>query len=87
MYGPLSLTRLATRHDATGDALPMRSFYAVHSRPSFFRASDFNAIVDDPAVIGLHVSVKDYDTSRPFPGSLYAWALERAEGAASLSAP
>ena len=81
IYGPASLTALARRHGELKYALPKRSFYAVHAEPRrFFEASDFSALIADPAVIGLHISPKGRGKQAPAPGSLYAWAAERFDG-------
>jgi hypothetical protein len=78
IYGPAALTALARRAGELHYALPKKSFYAVHAEPKlFFDASDFSALIRDPAVIGLHVSPKGRGSQPPIPGSLYAWAAER----------
>ena len=78
IYGPAALTALARRAGELHHALPKKSFYAVHAEPRlFFDASDFSALIRDPAVIGLHVSPKGRGSKPPIPGSLYAWAAER----------
>jgi hypothetical protein len=78
IYGPAALTALARRAGELHYALPKKSFYAVHAEPRlFFDASDFSALIRDPAVIGLHVSPKGRGSQPPIPGSLYAWAAER----------
>ncbi|MGZ3351077.1 MAG: hypothetical protein ACXU89_19265 [Xanthobacteraceae bacterium] len=78
IYGPAALTALARRSGELHHALPKKSFYAVHAEPRlFFDASDFSALIRDPAVIGLHVSPKGRGSQPPIPGSLYAWAAER----------
>src|SRR5438105_6154863 len=46
IYGPASLTALARRFDALPDALPKKSFYAVHAEPRrVFERSDFSALI------------------------------------------
>jgi hypothetical protein len=78
IYGPAALTALASRHGSLRDALPMKSFYAVHSEPKrFFEPSDFSALIGDPDVFGLHLSPKGRSKKAPVAGSLYAWAAER----------
>jgi hypothetical protein len=78
IYGPASLTALAKRSNALREALPKKSFYAVHAEPGrFFDASDFCALIGDPDIIGLHISPKGRGDTAPVPGSLYAWAAER----------
>lgn len=78
IYGPPALTILARRSDDLRHALPKKSFYAVHSEPRlFFEPSNFSGIIDDPDVIGLHISGKGRSKQPPVPGSLYAWAAER----------
>jgi hypothetical protein len=78
IYGPASLTALANCSDALRDALPKKSFYAVHAEPKrVFERSDFSALISDPDIIGLHISPKGRGNMAPVPGSLYAWAAER----------
>ncbi len=78
IYGPAALTALANRAGSSRDALPKKSFYAVHADPTpFFAPSDFAALIADPEIIGLHISPKGRGNSVPVPGSLYAWAVER----------
>jgi hypothetical protein len=78
IYGPAALTALARRAGELHYALPKKSFYAVHAEPKlFFEPSDFSALIDDPEIIGLHISPKGRGDQRPIPGSLYAWAAER----------
>ena len=78
IYGPAALTALANRAGSSREALPKKSFYAVHADPKlFFESTDFSELVGDPGVIGLHVSPKGRGNSAPIPGSLYAWAVER----------
>jgi hypothetical protein len=78
IYGPAALTALANRAGSAPDALPKKSFYAVHADAAqFFEPSDFAALIADPDVIGLHVSPKGRGNSAPIPGSLFAWAVER----------
>ena len=78
IYGPAALTALAHRAGSSRDALPKKSFYAVHAEPKrFFKPSDFSALVGDPDIVGLHISPKGRGSQRPIPGSLYAWAAER----------
>lgn len=78
LYGPAALTALARRFGETGYALPKKSFYAVHSEPKlFFEPGDYNGLIDDPGVIGLHISGKGRSLRPPVPGSLHAWAMAR----------
>lgn len=78
IYGPAALTVLARRHRELHDALPKRSFYAVHAEPKrFFEPSDFSELIADPDVIGLHISPKGRVNESPVAGSLYAWAAQR----------
>jgi hypothetical protein len=78
IYGPASLTALARRANELQYALPKQSFYAVHADPKrFFEQTDFSRLIDDPEVIGLHISPKGRGGEPPIAGSLYAWAAER----------
>ena len=78
IYGPAALTALARREGSMQHALPKRSFYAVHAEPKlFFEPSDFSRYLDDPEIIGLHISPKGRGKDAPIPGSLYAWAVEK----------
>src|SRR6202045_3583683 len=78
IYGPAALTALARRADELRYALSRKSFYAVHAEPKlFFEPSNFSALINDPGIIGLHISPKGRGKQRPIPGSLYAWAAER----------
>jgi hypothetical protein len=78
IYGPASLTALARRAGELHHALLKKSFYAVHAEPKlFFEPSDFSAVITDPEIIGLHISPKGRGGERPFPGSLFAWAMEK----------
>jgi hypothetical protein len=78
LYGPAALTALARRHGETAHALPKQSFYAVHAEPKlFFDPSDFEVLIADPAVIGLHISPKGRGNQAPAAGSLHAWAAKR----------
>jgi hypothetical protein len=78
IYGPAALTALAHRSGSSRDALPKKSFYAVHAVPKrFFEPSDFSALIGDPDIVGLHISPKGRGSQQPIPGSLYAWAAER----------
>jgi hypothetical protein len=78
IFGPAALTALARRHGELRYALPKQSFYAVHAEPkAFFEPSAFSALLDDPAIIGLHISPKGRGNQMPLPGSLYHWAAER----------
>ena len=78
IYGPAALTALARRAGELHSALPKKSFYAVHAEPKlFFEPSDFSAVINDPGIIGLHISPKGRGNQPPVAGSLYAWAAER----------
>jgi hypothetical protein len=78
IYGPAALTALARRAGELHNALPKKSFYAVHAEPKlFFEPSDFSALIGDPGIIGLHISPKGRGNQPPVAGSLYAWAAER----------
>ena len=78
IFGPAALTALARRFGELRQALPKQSFYAVHAEPKlFFEPSDFQGLVADPQVIGLHISPKGRGGQPPIPGSLYAWATKR----------
>ncbi len=78
IFGPAALTALARREGELQHALPKRSFYAVHAEPKlFFEPSDFSKYLNDPGIIGLHISPKGRGKETPIPGSLYAWAAER----------
>jgi hypothetical protein len=78
IFGPAALTALARRHGELRYALPKQSFYAVHAEPkAFFEPSEFSALIDDPAVVGLHISPKGRGNQMPLPGSLYGWAAQR----------
>src|ERR1700691_5003694 len=78
IYGPAALTALARRAGELNDALPKKSFYAVHAEPKlFFEPRDFSALIGDPEIIGLHISPKGRGGEQPMPGSLYAWAAGR----------
>jgi hypothetical protein len=78
IYGPAALTALARREDELQHARPKHSFYAVHAEPKlFFEARDFSKLLNNPDIIGLHISPKGRGSQPPVPGSLYAWATER----------
>jgi len=78
IYGPASLTALARRAGELGYALPKKSFYAVHAEPRlFFEPQDFSALIDDPEIIGFHISPKGRGGQKPAPGSLHAWAAKK----------
>ena len=78
IYGPAALTALARREGSMQHALPKRSFYAVHAEPKlFFEPSDYSRYLNDPEIIGLHISPKGRGKDAPIPGSLYAWAAQR----------
>src|SRR5216684_2840627 len=78
IYGPAALTALARRAGELHNALPKKSFYAVHAEPRlFFEPADFSVLIGDPGIIGLHISPKGRGSQPPVPGSLYAWAAER----------
>jgi hypothetical protein len=78
IYGPPSLTALAGRAGTLREALPKKSFYAIHAEPKrFFDETDFSALIADPEIVGLHISPKDRAKQPPVAGSLYAWATEK----------
>jgi hypothetical protein len=78
IYGPAALTALARRNGHLDHALPKKSFYAVHAEPKlFFEPSDFSVLIEDPEIVGFHVSPKGRGNQPPVAGSLYAWATER----------
>jgi hypothetical protein len=78
LYGPAALTALASRAGELDHALPRKTFYAVHAAPKlFFERSDFSALIEDPEIIGFHISPKGRGNEQPAPGSLHAWAAER----------
>src|ERR1700761_5590149 len=69
VYGPAALTALAHRSGSVRDVLPKKSFYAVHAEPRyFFEPTDFSRYLDDPEIIGLHISPKGRGKSEPIPG-------------------
>jgi hypothetical protein len=78
IFGPAALTALARREGELQHALPKQSFYAVHADPKlFFEPGDVSKYLDDPVIIGLHISPKGRGGEKPIPGSLYAWATEK----------
>jgi hypothetical protein len=78
IYGPAALTALARRAGELRYALPKKSFYSVHAEPKlFFDRQDFSALIDDPDIIGFHISPKGRGNQQPNPGSLHAWAAEK----------
>jgi len=78
VYGPAALTVLAHRFGSVRNALPKKSFYAVHSQPKlFFEPADVSKYLNDPEIIGLHISAKGRGRTAPLPGSVFAWAAER----------
>jgi hypothetical protein len=78
IFGPAALTALAQREGRLQHALPKKSFYAIHAEPAlFFEPSNFSALVDDPEILGFHISPKGRGGERPKPGSFYAGATER----------
>jgi hypothetical protein len=75
IFGPAALTALARRAGHLRYALPKKSFYAIHAEPKrFFEPSDFSALLDDPEILGFHISPKGRGGERPIAGSFYAWA-------------
>jgi hypothetical protein len=77
IFGPASLTALARRAGYLRDALPKKSFYSIHAKPRrFFEPSDFSALLNDPEILGFHISPKGRGGELPIPGSFYAWASE-----------
>jgi hypothetical protein len=78
LYGPAALTALAKQHGELGYALPQKTFYKVHSdQRRFFEPSDYSAIIEDPEIIGLHISPKNQAKQKPLRGSLHAWAADK----------
>lgn len=78
MYGPAALTALARREREIHYALPQKSFYEVHSEPKrFFEPGNFEKLLSDPEIIGLHLSPKGRAKQPPIPGSMFAWAVEK----------
>jgi hypothetical protein len=78
IFGPAALTALARRTGELGHALPKKTFYAVHAEPKlFFEPHDISSLIEDPDIIGLHISPKGRGNTVPIPGSLYAWAAKR----------
>ena len=78
MYGPAALTALARREGTIKHAMPMKSFYAVHSEQRrFFEPANFSKLLTDPDIIGLHLSPKGRAKQQPMPGSMFAWAVEK----------
>ena len=78
IYGPAALTALARRAGELSYALPKKSFYAIHAEPKlFFDPWDFSALIEDPDIVGFHISPKLRGDERPLPGSLHAWAAKR----------
>jgi hypothetical protein len=78
IFGPAALTALARRGGELHHALPKKSFYSIHAEPKlFFEPSNFSALLDDPEILGFHISPKGRGGERPIPGSFYAWACER----------
>jgi hypothetical protein len=78
IFGPAALTALARRAGELSQALPKKSFYAVHAEPKlFFEPQDFSALIGDPGIIGFHISPKGRGNQPPVPGSLHAWAAQR----------
>src|SRR5271170_3257468 len=72
IYGPAALTALARRAGELNCALPKKSFYAVHAEPKlFFEPRDFSVLINDPEIIGLHISPKGRGNTQPVPGSIY----------------
>jgi hypothetical protein len=78
IFGPAALTALARRGGELRHALPKKSFYAVHAEPKlFFEPRDFSALIDDPDIIGFHISPKGRGNNSPIHGSLHAWAAKQ----------
>ena len=76
LYGPGALTVLARRTGSIQHALPPRSFYAIHGKPAlFYEKHDFATLIEDPRVIGLHITPQKWEGRAPAEGSLYQWAL------------
>jgi hypothetical protein len=84
LYGPAALTWLVWRHGAIWDIGKSKSFYRVHQRAHlFFKPGDFQWIISDPAVIGLHVQTRHFSYDHAAPGSLYEWAEQNVQTGAS----
>jgi hypothetical protein len=78
IFGPAALTALARRTGELGYALPRKTFYAVHAEPKlFFEPHDISLLIDNPEIVGFHISPKGRGNAVPIPGSLYAWAAKR----------
>jgi hypothetical protein len=64
--------------DELHDALPKKSFYAVHAEAKLlFEALGFSAVIDDPRDHRASHSPKGRGNRPPVAGSLYACAAER----------
>lgn len=88
LYGPAALTSLARRHQAIHDVAECKSFYAMHRRPElFFMPTDYQSVLADPGIVGLHLSPKAYEHDRPAPGSLYEWAARNVREVIGESEP
>ncbi|MEH2473230.1 hypothetical protein V1281_005584 [Nitrobacteraceae bacterium AZCC 2161] len=78
IFGPAALTALARRFGYAHHALPKKSFYSIHAEPKrFFEPSDFKRLVDDPEILGFHISPKGRGGETPIPGSFYHWATQQ----------
>lgn len=78
IFGPAALTALAKRTGQIDQALPLKSFHAIHARPAlFYDPSDFRKLLDDPGILGFHISGQGRSGETPIPGSFNAWAQAR----------
>lgn len=78
IFGPPALTTLARRNGSLRHAVPKKTFYSVHAKPEkFFEPADFSRLIEDPEILGFHISPKSLGNTLPIPGSLYAWAAEK----------
>lgn len=78
IFGPAALTTLARRTGQLHHALPLKSFHAIHARPQlFYDPSDFRHLLDDPEIMGIHISGQGRSGETPIPGSFNAWVQER----------
>lgn len=78
IFGPAALTALAKRTQQIDQALPLKSFHAIHAQPNlFFDPSDFQTLLNDPEIAGFHISTQGRSGETPVPGSFNAWVQER----------
>ena len=77
IFGPATMSALVRRFGQVEFVRPKKTFHAVHHKPNrFFQPSNFTKLINDPKVIGLHISPHDRCNQKPIPGSLHAWAVE-----------